>query len=168
MTFGESQTSRRTDNWSAFPRVCGSESYLLVVSLSRRTGVIFSADTGTLFLSSTKKTIPIGERFSTDVEPGEYSISDYAVSNKFTHLLRHAKLPREDDGAIECSTTGWTSCATVLKFPIEPNPNPDHDRTGQPVVGRDTNHEPRVSQTRSSHESTNFNVGDETNHDRTV
>ena len=25
-----------------------------------------------------------------------------------------------------------------------PNPNPDHDRTGQPVVGRDTNHEPGV------------------------
>ena len=38
---------------------------------------------------------------------------------------------------------------------------------GQPVVGRDANHEPRVSQTRSSHESTNFNVADETNHDRT-
>ena len=43
-----------------------------------------------------------------------------------------------------------------------------HDRTGQPVVGRDTNHEPEAPQTRSSHESTNFNVGDETNHDRTV
>ena len=42
-----------------------------------------------------------------------------------------------------------------------------HDRTGPPVVGSDTNHEPRVSQTRSSHESTNFNVGDKTNHDRT-
>ena len=40
-----------------------------------------------------------------------------------------------------------------------------HDRTGQPVVSCDTNHEPEGSQTRSSHESTNFNVG-ETNHDR--
>ena len=38
---------------------------------------------------------------------------------------------------------------------------------GQPVVGRDTNHEPGVSQTRSSHESTRFNVGDETIRDRT-
>ena len=38
----------------------------------------------------------------------------------------------------------------------------------QPVVGRDTSHEPGASQTRSSHESTNFNVGDETNHDRKV
>ena len=42
-----------------------------------------------------------------------------------------------------------------------------HDRTGTPVVSRDANHEPGVSQTRSSHESRNFNVGDETNHDRT-
>ena len=50
----------------------------------------------------------------------------------------------------------------------QPNPNPDHDRTAQPVVCRDTSHEPGASQTRSSHESTNFNVGDETNHDTTV
>ena len=42
------------------------------------------------------------------------------------------------------------------------------DRTEQPVVGRDTNHEPRVSQTRSSDDSKSFNVGDETNHDRTA
>ena len=42
-----------------------------------------------------------------------------------------------------------------------------HDRTGRPVVCRDTRHEPKASQTQSSHKSTNFNVGDETNHDRT-
>ena len=36
-----------------------------------------------------------------------------------------------------------------------------------PVVGRDTSHEPGASQTRSSHESTSFNVGDETIRDRT-
>ena len=42
-----------------------------------------------------------------------------------------------------------------------------HDRTGTPVVGRDTSHEPGASQTRSSHGSTNFNVGNETNRDRT-
>ena len=35
------------------------------------------------------------------------------------------------------------------------------------VTPVDTNHEPGDSQTRSSHESTNFNVGDETDHDRT-
>ena len=37
----------------------------------------------------------------------------------------------------------------------------------QITSGRDTSHEPGAFQTRSSHESTNFNVGDETNHDRT-
>ena len=37
-----------------------------------------------------------------------------------------------------------------------------HDRSGQPVV------ETGATQTRSSHESTSFNVGDETIHDRTV
>ena len=47
------------------------------------------------------KTLPIGERFRTDVEPGEHSISDYAVSKKLIHLLRHARIEREDDGAIE-------------------------------------------------------------------
>ena len=47
------------------------------------------------------RTIPIGERTWTDVEPGEHSISDYEVSKKLIHLLRHGNLPREDDGAIE-------------------------------------------------------------------
>ena len=47
----------------------------------------------------------------------------------------------------------------------QPNPNPDHDdRTGTPVVCRDASHAQGASQT---HESTNFNVGDGTNHDRT-
>ena len=50
---------------------------------------------------SSTRTIPIGERIWTDAEPGEYSISDYAVSKKLTHLLRHGRLPGEDDGAIE-------------------------------------------------------------------
>ena len=50
----------------------------------------------------------------------------------------------------------------------KPNPNPDHDRTVTSVVCRDASHAQGASQTRSSHESTNFNVGDETNHDRTV
>ena len=42
-----------------------------------------------------------------------------------------------------------------------------HDRSGKPVVRRDTSHAQGASQKRFSHESTNFNVGDETNHDRT-
>ena len=50
---------------------------------------------------SSTRTIPFGERIWTDVEPGEYSISDYAVSKKLIHLLRHGRLHREDDGAIE-------------------------------------------------------------------
>ena len=48
-----------------------------------------------------RRTIPVGERIWTDVEPGEYSLSDYAVSKKLIHLLRHARIPREDDGAVE-------------------------------------------------------------------
>ena len=51
--------------------------------------------------SSSTRTIPIGERTWTDVESGEYSISDYAVSKKLIHLLRHGSLPRDNDGAIE-------------------------------------------------------------------
>ena len=51
--------------------------------------------------SSSTRTIPIGERTWTDVEPGKHSLSDYPVSKKLVHLLRHGRLPREDDGAIE-------------------------------------------------------------------
>ena len=50
---------------------------------------------------SSTRTIPIGERIWTDVEPGKYSISDYAVSKRLIHLLRHRSLPRADDGAIQ-------------------------------------------------------------------
>ena len=53
--------------------------------------------------SLSTRTIPIGERTWTDVEPGEYSISDYEVSKKMTHLLRLGSLHRENDGAIEFS-----------------------------------------------------------------
>ena len=45
------------------------------------------------------RTIPTGKRIWTDVEPGKYSISDYAVSQKLNsssfHLLRHGSLLRE-------------------------------------------------------------------------
>ena len=50
--------------------------------------------------SSSTRTIPIGERTWTDVEPGEYSISDYEVSKKLIHLLRHGSTLRDNDGAI--------------------------------------------------------------------
>ena len=52
--------------------------------------------------SSSTRTIPIGERTWTDVEPREYSLSDHDVSKKLIHLLRHGKqVHREDDGALE-------------------------------------------------------------------
>ena len=46
-------------------------------------------------------TILIGKRTWTDVEPGEYSLTDHAVSKKLIHLLRHVRIQREDDGAVE-------------------------------------------------------------------
>ena len=50
---------------------------------------------------SSPRTVHIGKRIWTDVEPGEHSISDHEVSNKLIHLLRHGNLPRENDGAIQ-------------------------------------------------------------------
>ena len=47
------------------------------------------------------KTIPIRERTWTDIEPLDYTPTDYSVSKKLINLLRHGILPREDDGAIE-------------------------------------------------------------------
>ena len=44
----------------------------------------------------------IGERTWTDVEPGEYSLSDHDVSKELIHFLRHGKqVHREGGGAIE-------------------------------------------------------------------
>ena len=52
--------------------------------------------------SSFARTIPVGERTWTDVEPGEYSTSYYEVSKKLIRLLRHGKqVHREDDGAVQ-------------------------------------------------------------------
>ena len=53
----------------------------------------------------------------------------------------------------------------------QPIPNPDHDRTEQPVVGTDRMGQPVVetgaTQTRSSDDSKSFNVEDKAAHDRT-
>ena len=47
------------------------------------------------------RTIPIEKRNWTDVEPGKYSLSDYEISKKLIHLLRHGNhVHREDDGAV--------------------------------------------------------------------
>ena len=45
---------------------------------------------------------PFEKRIWPDVEPGKYSLSDYEISKKLIHLLRHGQhVHREDDGAIE-------------------------------------------------------------------
>ena len=52
--------------------------------------------------SSSTRTILIGERTWTDVEPGEYSLSDHDVSKKLIHLLCHGQHGhRKDDGAVQ-------------------------------------------------------------------
>ena len=36
-----------------------------------------------------------------DIEPGKHSLSEYEVSKKVIHLLRHSQqAPREEDGAV--------------------------------------------------------------------
>ena len=51
---------------------------------------------------SSPRTIPVGKRIWTDTEPGEYSLSDYDISKKLIHLLRHNKqVHREDGGAVQ-------------------------------------------------------------------
>ena len=50
---------------------------------------------------SSTKTVPIGERKWTDIEPENYSSIAYPVSKQLSTLLRHGDLPREEYGAIE-------------------------------------------------------------------
>ena len=47
------------------------------------------------------RTVPISERFWTDIEPETYSPIAYPVSKQLSTLLRHGHQPREDGGAIE-------------------------------------------------------------------
>ena len=51
--------------------------------------------------SSSTRTILIGERTWTDVEPQKYSPTDYPVSKKLVNLLRHGSVLRDNDGPIE-------------------------------------------------------------------
>ena len=46
-------------------------------------------------------TTPTVERTWTDIEPREFSISDFEVSKKLINLLRHGSSLRDTDGAIE-------------------------------------------------------------------
>ena len=50
---------------------------------------------------SSTRTVPIGERTWTDIEPKDYSPVAYPVSKQLSTLLRHGSLPREDDGAFK-------------------------------------------------------------------
>ena len=50
---------------------------------------------------SSTRTVPIGERTWTDIEPGTQSNLAYPVAKRQTTLLRHGQLLREEDGAIE-------------------------------------------------------------------
>ena len=50
---------------------------------------------------SSTRTVPIGKRTWTDIEPEDYPPIAYPVSKQLTTVLRHGHLPREDDGAIE-------------------------------------------------------------------
>ena len=50
---------------------------------------------------SSTRTVPIGERTWTDIEPEKYSPIASPVSKQLCTLLRHGDLPREEDGAIE-------------------------------------------------------------------
>ena len=54
-----------------------------------------------IFASPSTRTLPIGERKWTDIEPEDYSPIAYPVSKQLSTLLRHGHLPREEDGAIE-------------------------------------------------------------------
>ena len=51
--------------------------------------------------SSSTRTLPIGERKWTDIEPETDSPIAYPVSKRRSTLLRHGHLPREEDVAIE-------------------------------------------------------------------
>ena len=50
--------------------------------------------------SSSTKTMPIGERIWTDIEPEDYSPIAYPVSKQLSTLLRHGHPLREEDGAM--------------------------------------------------------------------
>ena len=50
---------------------------------------------------SSTRTVPIGERSWTDIEPETCSSVAYPVSKQLSTLFRHGHLPRQEDGAIE-------------------------------------------------------------------
>ena len=50
---------------------------------------------------SSSRIVPMERRNRIDIEPGKYSLSEYEVSKKVIHLLRHSQqVQREEDGAV--------------------------------------------------------------------
>ena len=50
---------------------------------------------------SSSRAVPIGKRTWIDIEPRKHSLSEYEVSKKVIHLLRHSqKVHREEDGEV--------------------------------------------------------------------
>ena len=50
---------------------------------------------------SSSRIVPIEKRNWVDIELGKHSLSEYEVSKKVIHLLRHSqKVHREEDGAV--------------------------------------------------------------------
>ena len=50
---------------------------------------------------SSTRTVHLGERKWTDIEPENFSSIDHPVSKQLSSVRRHGHLPREEDGAIE-------------------------------------------------------------------
>ena len=84
------------------------------------------------FAGSSPRIVPIGRRNWIDIEPEKYSLSEYEVSKKVIHLLRHSqKVHREDDGAVHF---WWTK--ENLQNPFPPSIHWSDDRWKACVAGR--------------------------------
>ena len=63
-------------------------------------------------------TVPVGQRFWTDVHPGKYSFSDFEASKQGMHLLRHSQhVYQDEDGAIQFLRNWRKSSETFLALP---------------------------------------------------
>ena len=75
---------------------------------------------------SSPRTVPFGKRIWTDDEAGEYLLSDYDISKKLIHLLRHGSQPRDNDGALEF----WRTKENLQKhFPYCPHWSDDKGKS---------------------------------------
>ena len=63
-----------------------------------------------------ERTMPIYLRKWIDVEPDKFDSESYEIAEKMNTLLRHASLPREEDGAIEFSIL-TSMFASTFVFP---------------------------------------------------